>query len=95
VLVTGASRGIGRAIVEELAERHVHILAGMRDTGDFEPVGGGAFRDPRPVRLDLSSRAEIEACLTELGDQRVDVLVNNAGLFAGGLDKALARAFDR
>jgi short-subunit dehydrogenase len=37
------------------------------------------------VRLDLSSREDIEACLAALGDQRVDVLVNNAGVFTGGL----------
>jgi short-subunit dehydrogenase len=85
VLVTGANRGIGRAIVEELAERDVRILAGMRDPTAFEPVSGNGLREARPVRLDLSSRAEIEACLAELGDQRVDVLVNNAGYFAGGL----------
>jgi short-subunit dehydrogenase len=48
-------------------------------------VSGNGLREARPVRLDLSSRAEIEACLAELGDQRVDVLVNNAGYFAGGL----------
>jgi short-subunit dehydrogenase len=85
VLVTGANRGIGRAIVEELAERDVHILAGMRDPADFELVSGNGLREARPVRIELSSRAEIEACIAELGDERVDVLVNNAGYFAGGL----------
>ena len=85
VLVTGSNRGIGRAIVEELAERDVHILAGMRDPGDFEPVTGRGAREARPVRMDLSSRDEIDACLGELGETRIDVLVNNAGHFAGGV----------
>ena len=85
VLVTGANRGIGRAIVEELAHQDVRILAGMRDPDEFEPVSGSGLHEARPVRLDLSSRAEIDACLEALGEQRVDVLVNNAGVFAGGL----------
>jgi short-subunit dehydrogenase len=85
VLVTGANRGIGRAIVEELAERDVRILAGMRDPAAFELVGGNGMREARPVRIDLSSRAETEACLATLDGERIDVLVNNAGRFAGGL----------
>jgi len=85
VLVTGANRGIGRAIVEELSHRDMRILAGMRDPDEFDLVSGSGLHEARPVRLDLSSRDEIEACLAELGDQRIDVLVNNAGLFAGGL----------
>jgi uncharacterized protein len=85
VMVTGANRGIGRAIVEELSHRDVRILAGMRDPGEFDLVSGSGLHEARPVRLDLSSRREIESCLAELGGQRVDVLVNNAGVFAGGL----------
>jgi short-subunit dehydrogenase len=85
VLVTGANRGIGRAIVEELAVRDAHILAGMRDPGDFEPVPGRVAREVRPVRMDLASKEEVEACVAELGDVEVDVLVNNAGRFTGGL----------
>jgi short-subunit dehydrogenase len=84
VLVTGSNRGIGRALVEELAERDVHILAGMRDTSEFEPVTGRAAREVRPVRVDLSSREAVEASVAEL-DDRVDVLVNNAGRWVGGV----------
>jgi NAD(P)-dependent dehydrogenase (short-subunit alcohol dehydrogenase family) len=84
VLVTGSNRGIGRAIVEELAGRDARLLAGMRDPGEFEAVRGG---DVRPVGIDLSSPERIDACLAELGDSAatIDVLVNNAGHFAGGL----------
>ena len=84
VLVTGANRGIGRHVVEALAKRPAHVLCGMRDVRKFEPVGAGEAREIVPVRLDLSSRESIEDCLADL-DRRVDVLVNNAGRFAGGL----------
>lgn len=85
ILVTGSEQGIGRAIVEELATRDVHVLSGMRNPDDFELVPGGSARVVRPVRMELSSREAIEESLAELGDTRVDVLVNNAGQFVGGL----------
>jgi uncharacterized protein len=96
VLVTGANRGIGRALVERLAREPVAaVLAGMRDVSRFEPLvaapGAGAApvraREVRPVHMDLSSRELIDACCDELGDSlgRIDVLFNNAGLVTGGL----------
>ena len=85
VLVTGANGGIGRALVQELAKRDVHLLAGMRDPGEFVAVSERGAREVRPVRIELSSREEIDTCLAGLGDQRIDVLINNAGVFEGGL----------
>src|SRR5689334_24918747 len=73
VLVTGSSRGIGRALVAELEERGARVLAGRRDDG-------------RGVWLDLGSRETIDEACDLLGEElrRVDVLVNNAGAFTGG-----------
>ncbi len=85
-LVTGANRGIGRAVTRALADRPLKlVLAGVRDPDAFEPVTGGA--EVRPVRIDLSGREAIEASVAALGDDRaaVDQLVNNAGPMTGGL----------
>jgi len=83
-LVTGANRGIGRALCEALAARPLRlVLAGVRDPDAFEPVQGGA--EVRPVRMDLSSRDSLDACADALGDEPVDLLVNNAGQMTGGL----------
>ena len=85
-LVTGANRGIGRAVVEALADRPVRlVLAGVRDPDTWKPVYGRA--EVRPVRLDLSSRAGIDEGCDALGEElgRIDLLVNNAGLMTGGL----------
>jgi short-subunit dehydrogenase len=89
-LVTGANRGIGRALVEALATRPLRlILAGARSPADRDPPAAppGGARSVRAVHMDLSSRASIERCCAELGEElgRIDVLVNNAGLMTGGL----------
>jgi short-subunit dehydrogenase len=89
-LVTGANRGIGRAILERLAELPLNtVLAGVRSVDDFTaptPPPGGT-REIRAVHMDLSSQAGIELCCEELGGQleEIDLLVNNAGLMTGGL----------
>jgi hypothetical protein len=79
VLVTGANRGIGRAIAERLAREPVReVLLGARDPAKVQALAKG-----RAVRVDLSSRESIDASAAEL--PAVDVLVNNAGLMTGGL----------
>ena len=81
-LVTGANRGIGRALCEALAARPTAlVLAGVRDPGAFEPIDGRA--EVRAVRMDLSSRESIDACADSLPP--LDLLVNNAGQMTGGL----------
>lgn len=89
-LVTGANRGIGRALVERLSQRPLRsIVAGVRDVEHFEALGirAGAAGEVRAVHVDLSSQANIERSCTELGDDlgKIDLLVNNAGLMTGGL----------
>jgi uncharacterized protein len=89
-LVTGANRGIGRALVERLGELPLRtVLAGVRSVEDFSapPLRPAGARAVRAVRMDLSSRASIDECCTELGEELsgIDLLVNNAGLMTGGL----------
>jgi short-subunit dehydrogenase len=79
-LVTGANRGIGRAIAAELAARPVGtVLAGVRDPSRFESLPGPV----QPVELDLSTPEAISAGWARI-TRDVDVLVNNAGQFVGG-----------
>ena len=73
VLVTGANRGIGQALVEEaLARGAGRVYAGMR-----EPV---AHPDPRvmPLRLDVTDAAQIQEAAGQV--ESLDILINNAGL---------------
>lgn len=78
-LVTGASRGIGRAIALRLSSTH-HIVAAARSRPELESLAveirrGGGTCDP--MELDLSKPADVARGLSGV---RADVLVNNAGV---------------
>jgi 3-oxoacyl-[acyl-carrier protein] reductase len=87
-LVTGASRGIGRAIACELASADASVVVGYR-TGRDEAEALAAEIGGRAVQADVSDPASAAALVEAAGD--VDVLVNNAGLTRDGL---LARMSD-
>jgi 3-oxoacyl-[acyl-carrier protein] reductase len=81
-LVTGASRGIGRAIALELARAGASVVVGYR-TGAEEAEAVAAETDGRAVQADVSDPEEARRLVEDAGD--VDVLVNNAGLTRDGL----------
>jgi len=87
-LVTGGSRGIGRAVALELGRAGADVVVGYRsEAGGAEAVAseiGG-----RAVQADVSDPEEAKALVDEAGD--IDVLVNNAGTTRDGV---LARMLD-
>jgi 3-oxoacyl-[acyl-carrier protein] reductase len=87
-LVTGASRGIGRAIAVELAAAGASVVVGYR-SGREEAESLAAEIGGRAVQADVSSPEEARRLVEQAGD--LDVLVNNAGLTRDGL---LARMSD-
>jgi 3-oxoacyl-[acyl-carrier protein] reductase len=87
-LVTGASRGIGRAIAAELATAGASVVIGYR-SGQEEAEALASELGARAVQADVSSAEEAARLVAEAGN--VDILVNNAGLTRDGL---LARMSD-
>jgi 3-oxoacyl-[acyl-carrier protein] reductase len=81
-LVTGSTRGIGRAIAERLSAEGARLVVNGRSAADAERVakelGAGAIA----VAADVSDPAQAEALVQTILDRfgRIDILVNNAGI---------------
>jgi 3-oxoacyl-[acyl-carrier protein] reductase len=81
-LVTGASRGIGRAIASALGAAGADVVIGYR-TGQDEAEELAGQIGGRAVQADVSVPDEAASLVEEAGD--IDVLVNNAGITRDGL----------
>jgi 3-oxoacyl-[acyl-carrier protein] reductase len=87
-LVTGASRGIGRAIAVELARAGASVVVGYR-SGREEGEALAGELGGRALQADVSQPEDAARLVQEAGD--LDILVNNAGLTRDGV---LARMSD-
>lgn len=88
VLVTGGSRGIGRAVVDLLAPDH-HLLVGGRD-GDAVAAVCADLPSAEPFVADLTDEAATEQAADRIS--RLDAVVHSAGILGSGLTTDLSRA---
>ncbi|SRR5581483_1929671 len=84
-LVTGAARGLGRAICLALADAGAHVALGLRDrnsgnelAGEIQKLGRDALR----LQMDVSDTNQIYRAIDQTVQHfgRLDILVNNAGI---------------
>jgi NAD(P)-dependent dehydrogenase (short-subunit alcohol dehydrogenase family) len=85
-LITGGSKGIGRATAEVLAEAGCNLILVARDAAALEQAAS-AIRarhqvDVRTIPADISSDQSVRGVAAEAGD--IDILVNNAGAIPPG-----------
>lgn len=87
VLITGANRGIGRAVAKRLAQDGCKLILVMRKADleiekEMKEAGASSVEI---LEADLANRNSIEDFAKKYGNKEVDILFNNAGLLTGGL----------
>jgi NAD(P)-dependent dehydrogenase (short-subunit alcohol dehydrogenase family) len=95
VLITGANRGIGLALVKAYAGRRDKVFACIRATSDRDDLDAFARAQPNWVEIiemDVSDPAQIGRVRRKLEAEPIDVLINNAGI--GGPERQSAADMD-
>ena len=91
IVVTGGSRGIGRAICAALSAPEVDLYfnfhAAESDARDTEALCGERGAKVTALQMDLTDADQVNACFKRVIEEtgRIDVLVNNAGITGDGL----------
>jgi NAD(P)-dependent dehydrogenase (short-subunit alcohol dehydrogenase family) len=78
VLVTGANRGLGLEFARQYKEAGWQVIGTARNpdtAGELKALG------VRVVQLDVASQESIDSLAAALGDEPIDLLINNAGIF--------------
>ncbi|HVV90922.1 MAG TPA: SDR family NAD(P)-dependent oxidoreductase [Solirubrobacterales bacterium] len=91
VLISGASRGIGRATALRLARAGWTVHATVRRAEDGEGLVAEGGAEIRPLLLEVTDDAQI-AALAEALPERLDAVVNNAGVVVSGPLETLSAA---
>jgi NAD(P)-dependent dehydrogenase (short-subunit alcohol dehydrogenase family) len=91
VLLTGASRGIGRATTLRLARSGWTVYATVRSAADGEELAAEAGAAVHPLHLEVTSEEQV-AALDEALPERLDAIVNNAGIVVSGPLETLSAA---
>lgn len=87
VLITGASRGIGRAFARVCAndKAHLHLVMRKKDAEVLEEMQGLGAKSVTIWEADLAKKNQVDKLLENLAEQNIDILFNNAGQLTGGL----------
>jgi NAD(P)-dependent dehydrogenase (short-subunit alcohol dehydrogenase family) len=89
ILITGASKGIGRATAAELARRGHRVVATARD-----PQTQRDLDVDQRLRLDVTDQASVDAAVAQAGE--VDILISNAGvIFRAAVEASPAAEIER
>ena len=85
VLITGAGRGIGKALTEQYVDAGNEVIACVRDPKSCQGLAGGKAS---LQAMDLGDPDSITAARNAIGNAPIDILINNAGA-VGGMKQTL------
>ena len=87
VLITGASRGIGKSFAKMCAEdkAQLHLVLRKEEEELVQALKEAGAKSVKTYYADLSSREGVEELLEKIKDVPVEILFNNAGMLTGGL----------
>jgi NAD(P)-dependent dehydrogenase (short-subunit alcohol dehydrogenase family) len=86
IMITGASRGLGKALALACAQEGASLVISSRDAGSLDPVAeeveGVGVTEVLAIPADISRRTHVETLVRATVEQfgQIDVLINNAGL---------------
>ena len=86
VLVTGANRGLGLEFARQYADAGWQVIGTARDPEEAQELEALGVRI---MQLDVADQQSVDALAAALGDEPIDLLINNAGIFprVGTLDE--------
>lgn len=92
VLVTGGSRGIGRAIVSKFAENDYNVILNFNKSFEKANEIAEKYDNVKIFQADVSNRKEVQAMVDFANENfgHIDILINNAGTGCTGLFQDLS-----
>lgn len=86
VLVTGSARGIGYELAKQYAEGGHRVLATARNPENAEKLRSAAAASAGRMtihRMDVANLESVRTAAAEIGDEPIDIIINNAGVWGG------------
>lgn len=100
-LVTGANKSIGFEVARQLAQKGIYVYLGSRSIKNgleaVEKIKAEGLNNVEAIQLDTTNDESVKNARTEMGKhtKKLDILINNAGIYGGYPQEALTATIDQ